>query len=81
MTLAVKVIFNQSSGIRVKHHRNPIANLDVLEVNALSSISSSTILNLVDLAARDTQLNKLGVTLRVEQVIHVASFDSDYEFA
>lgn len=81
MALAVNVIFNQSSGIRVKHHRSAITNLDVLEVNALGSISSGTILNLIDLTACDTQLNKLGVTLRVKQVIHIASFDSDYELA
>jgi hypothetical protein len=35
----------------------------MLEVNALGSICGSAILNLVDLAARNTQLNKLGVGL------------------
>jgi len=63
LALTVNIVLDQRPRIRVEYHGNTIANLDMLEVNALGSIGGSAILNLVDLAARNTQLNKLWVGL------------------
>lgn len=63
LALTVNIVLDQRPRIRVEYHGNTIANLDMLEVNTLGSICGSAILNLVDLAARNTQLNKLGVGL------------------